>query len=268
MYEFIGVPYTANEYTSIWPEPDGSNVMATQCDIWACIQRLNVSVTNGVPKQTVMDIWNKSTNTGVLVGPYYFTDVPADFNTTAGAVYSFDDQVAIGIGSAMPQNAVVSAVYDMPGGNPNIAYGDGFGRALWKGTQDTQAFMEKLAKSMTNAVRTSAAAAPQTAYAGKTYVNESFVHVRWAWMAYPAAMLLVALAFFGGSVWQSERTRAMPCRAWKDSALVLLTVFLDEKLTKMARGALARPGELARRIGEEKVILENDWGLLALRRQE
>ena len=168
----------------------------------------------------------------------------------------------------MPRNARVAAVYDMPGANPNIAYGDGFGRALWKGTQNPQAFMDKLAKSMRNAVRTSAPAALQTAHVGETYINQSFVHVRWAWIASPAAMLLVALVFFVGSIWQNSRTRAVPCHAGKEGALVLLTVELDEKLAKMARGALARPGELAKRIRDERVILEDDWGLLVLRRQE
>ena len=50
--------------------------------------------------------------------------------------------------------------------------------------------------------------------------------------------------------------------------MVLLTVPLDKKITNKAKSSLARPSEMSERIGKERVFLENNWGLLAMKKQE
>jgi hypothetical protein len=96
-------------------------------------------------------------------------------------------------------------------------------------------------------------------YAG----TQSYVHVRWAWLAFPAAMLLTSLVFLLASMWQTHRSNT---HAWKDSALVLLSVALDPDILDNAHACFNQPGELERQIREEKVFLEKSDGGLELRR--
>jgi hypothetical protein len=137
--------------------------------------------------------------------------------------------------------------------------------SMWQGSQNWTHWIENLSRRLTNTIRTTWPATNSThfRYAGYATTTQPYLHVRWAWLAFPAAMLLASLAFFLLSVWQTCRSTA---EAWKDSAIVLLAVTLDPDILDKAKGHLNRPGELSKHIGKEKVFLVNQDGYLQLRR--
>jgi hypothetical protein len=76
--------------------------------------------------------------------------------------------------------------------------------------------LEAVATSTTNMVRQSV---NTTAVAGTVWTTEVYIHVNWAWLVYPVALLLLAILFLVGTMVSSARgSRAV----WKSSSLALL----------------------------------------------
>jgi hypothetical protein len=104
---------------------------------------------------------------------------------------------------------------------------------MWDGSGNWTHWIDKLSRSLTNTICTTwpvSNSIDSRYYAGQVSITQSYVHVRWAWLAFPAAMLLASLVFLLASMWQTHRSNT---HAWKDSALVLLSVALEPDIWAM-----------------------------------
>ncbi|KAG8630718.1 hypothetical protein KVT40_002337 [Elsinoe batatas] len=81
--------------------------------------------------------------------------------------------------------------------------------------------MSDLATSMTVAMRSFAGSVP---HEGQAWAWQSFVHVRWGFVAVPVATVVLTGLFLGLAVWRSRRGGV---EVWKSSALALLCFGLD-----------------------------------------
>ena len=94
-------------------------------------------------------------------------------------------------------------------------------------------YMDGLANSMT-AVMRQAGNAPNTASpTGISYKLETCIHVQWAWLSLPAALILLAAAFLISTILETRPWQM----TWKSSALALLFHGLDPN-TRETYGAL------------------------------
>ena len=102
-------------------------------------------------------------------------------------------------------------------------------------------YMDGLANSMT-AVMRQAGNSPNTASpTGISYKLETCIHVQWAWLSLPAALILLAAAFLVSTIIET-RTWQM---TWKSSALALLFHGLDAH-TRERYGALTDMRDMKR----------------------
>ena len=262
-----------------------TQVFATECALWLCVQAYDVSVSSGRLSQSMVRSWSKAHYRG-LQGDNFnvgFSDLPAEFNVAPSSNYSVSLDALTNLFYLFDfSNSIVEEVQNFTcDGEPGcklpatdlapvaVLTSSSYGAAaMWASSQDWDGFIQGIARSVTNNIRTYATAPDDTQalYAGQAYITESYVHVRWAWITYPAAMVFASFLYLLIVMWQSHRSsRTYNCYAWKDSTLALLSVSLDQQIMEEAKSGLAGPGELSERIGNKEVVLENDWGTLALR---
>lgn len=85
-------------------------------------------------------------------------------------------------------------------------------------TKDYIMSIENLATSMTNNIRqqNDSGSSP---FVGVAHKTETYVHVRWAWFAYPATVLVLSLLYLLGTIIESQKRDVL---IWKSSNLALL----------------------------------------------
>ena len=268
--------YTANFETIYQASPGNTAtgavaaISAAECALWFCVQAYDVSTTVGKQVQNVGGNWttvfypNTTANEGW--DTIDFKNIPDDFNVVPGQTYSFSYLQLQSLRDSFDFNQTITNTEDYMNSEAGGLYvSSDIATSMWRGSQDWTHWIETLSTSLTNAIRANwpASNATHSHYAGQANSTQSYVNVRWAWLAFPAAMLLASLVFFLLSVWQTYRSSA---RAWKDSALVLLSVTVDPDILDKAKGYLDQLGELLRQVGKEKVFLQNQEGHLELRR--
>jgi hypothetical protein len=86
----------------------------------------------------------------------------------------------------------------------------------------------------------------------------ALVKIRWAWIAFPAFLILASFLSLLMSMWQTQHSNVY---AWKDSSLALLALGLATPTSrKLPAAGMNVPGELNRRVGDKRVYLSNEDG--------
>ncbi len=261
----IGVP---------WQASITANASATECALWACVQRYSVSVHDGRQSQEITSTWTRTRNPSFPIssqltseggplnpglasegaqGHVTFVDIPSDYNVLPNANFTITGDAWNTLNNyALNPMFETLEITGTQGQEPTAL-------AVWQGSTDWDSWIENLAQSLSNQLRLSVPTTndPQSHYAGQAYFSVAFVKVRWAWIAFPAFMVLASLVFLVMSMWQTRRSSVY---AWKDSTLALLALDLDEDIAKDAAGSVNVPGELGRRIGKKRVYLDNGEG--------
>ncbi|KAI9712054.1 MAG: hypothetical protein M1820_001763 [Bogoriella megaspora] len=94
-----------------------------------------------------------------------------------------------------------------------------------------QLLLSDLATSMTVAMRSFTSGVQEVRGVAETM--ESYVHVRWAFLALPLAVVVSAALFLVCVIW---RTKRVGCKAWKGSALAILRCGLDTAVSMSLTG--------------------------------
>ena len=142
--------------------------------------------------------------------------------------------------------------------------GDSWMNRLWaNGTADLASvtrYMDGITASVTAALRAGGDPSNSNPVRGQILSNRTCVGVNWPWLAMPAALLLVALAFLVPVIWQSQsmagRSYEMGGRKpWKSSMLPLLWCGLRDSPSFHFKGS-DRVEEMQKHAGEAKVTLQ------------
>jgi hypothetical protein len=243
---------------------DSDNLLAAECVLFWCVQTYNASVTQNIKSEEVISYFYNTTNNapnifpGELISPTNAssnntladlnygqiiqlipTNVPdsvynADYpftvdslaNFTVSAVFSdwlepssWDNISTIQSGSNLTGclNYFISAAYSEPQtseSNETTAYVGGM--------------MSKIASSMTDSIRISDGyGGVQTGdfkAFGTSWTSETYVHVRWEWLVFPAILACVALFFILAVMINTARSNT---RIWKADPLALIFHGLD-----------------------------------------
>lgn len=234
--------------------PDG--VRATECALWWCLQAYRITVNSTQQLQTTIRTWSQRKPTGEDGNPsgIEFKNVPQEFNVVPGTTYGISKMALRGL-----QAGFDGLFRGSVRGSPRVgySYNGAMIQSIKSGSQDMDKFINNIAKSMTNGLRTQAPAdnATTSYYAGTAYSMQTYKHVRWAWIALPAATVVGSCFFLLAIMWQSKRHGV---HGWKDSALALLFSSVTTNLVKKRKGGLDQPDELMKKVGSEKVILRED----------
>ncbi|KAK4987298.1 hypothetical protein LTR50_004724 [Elasticomyces elasticus] len=269
-YNFIGLPRNAflqRVTDRKMSEPlQISDLIAAECGMWYCLQAHYVNVSFGNIVQSHTDHWNEAQEPDLMSGDdvfnltgkdiINFTNVPAAFNLDPGTVYGVDVRAFIVIGIALDgllQGDVLNAGQAVGSGNSDCV------RAVWYFADNLDAWISNLALSVSNHIRLTDTAQVSKRYAGTAWAPVVYVKVRWAYLTFPIAMVVLSIAFWASSVVETLRSPAKP---WKSSALAVLYARLDQELQNEAANGLLEEDDLGKYVHRRKVVLsdqEDGW---------
>jgi hypothetical protein len=90
----------------------------------------------------------------------------------------------------------------------------------WVAPNNITRHMEKIATALTNVVRSDAESSQFIA--GQAYAPETYVEVKWAWLTFPIAMLVLSIMFLAATMIRTSQTGDEGLGAWKTSAMPTL----------------------------------------------
>lgn len=221
---------------------------AQQCTLTTCVQRIEASITNGDLNETVI---STTTNDTVPRGidlaksqvPIQITSPSPNGTTTetyemarhvvAAIQVWFADLFRNGTASRSPKytedqtlkdhNVLVNLTVGISEG-PTFFDTDIVQAFYWnyyEYPKGIEMLMHDMAVSMTVSLRSIGGEKVE----GTAYINQTYVHVQWGFVAVPVLAVVMAALFLGTVVW---KTRQSGTRLWKTSALAMLFHGLDE----------------------------------------
>ena len=248
-FEAIGAPYQSASTTG---------VAASQCALFWCVQALNASTKNGITSETV--VGNSTSMNSNLI----FYDDLRNFNVAPGSSFRVNGRAAQAVRNSMPDmSSNVTTDSKSSAASASYKYSSELASAIWAGSHDWNSFISNWASTVSNTIRTSAPAPPSTRYAPAVMAREGFIHVRWAWLAYPASLILGTTILLSLTIMQTSKSNILP---WKGSALAMLFTSVESEFLNEARGESGRRNGLARAVGTERVVLEQEDGAWLFRR--
>lgn len=259
-----------------------SDSVATECALWYCIQAHNISVQAGELRDEVMDTWheavavdNPDESRGDKADSYadfYFTDAPETFNTDKDEVY-----FAVYWDHRRLRDYIGNTTDGLVRGNLNNYNGEGRSNrtggdivtGLFMNFGETDKFIDRLSKSMSNALRGQGwigvrnpdeeepwnydglKAQVKRKYEGTVYADQVTIVVRWGWITYLVALVALSIVFLIAQIVQTARQ--MDVRAWKDDPLAPMWLDLDATLKQEFRRGLENPKGAQEVVGERPV---------------
>lgn len=189
---------------------------AWECSLSYCIKIYSASVKDGEFQQEVKRFWrNNSASHSQNRDLIYNT--PMSFLTTTKNVSVF----TVATLAATALNSFMSIAFTGSGridhSNSESAFSSDVIHALYK-TEDLPMTIDNLAASMSNNIRqqTDNESSP---FNGLAFKTETYVHVRWAWFAYPGMLLALLSFYLAGTILETARRDV---RVWKSSNLALI----------------------------------------------
>jgi len=200
------------------------------------MQAYNTSVTGGIPSQSTVATWNKTTFDSATRAWVNMTDIPyTTFNMPTSKTYGISFAAVEALINRFDFYETPNTVrYERtPTHDANTYYFSSDMVITLFNMTDYSGWIEQLALSMTNRFRSGGAISTvsngtdQGYYAGTARSQETYVHIRWLWLIYPAALVVAALVFVVATMVQ---THARGVRHWKDDPLALLCCRVDEEV--------------------------------------
>ncbi|CAG9998285.1 unnamed protein product [Clonostachys byssicola] len=247
----IGVP------ASLTPEATLNKSLAAECAVWYCLQAREVKMEMGVLTDKAADKWHKANRTNGANDPtsnVTFIDIPASFNADSKDTYGLGYMQMYGMKTYFQKTVQGNVSADGTVGTKfsSTDYAEG----LHNGFDDLESWMDRLTRSMTNEARTNgnltktkndrSSMDKNERYSGTALTNQAIFYVRWTWIIYPAAVVLISVLYL---VLEVVRTAGMhDVRPWKDDPLMPLYLDLDEQLKQQVYQGLTEGGSAASRV--------------------
>lgn len=247
----VGLPHNISYSSGL------NQSVATECALWYCLQAHEVKVVLGKTEDNVVQTWShvQDLEPG-YTGNITFKNVPGSMNVDASDKYGMSFKQVLGMSQYLNKTFIGNVSAD---GGLQVLYPDtDFAGGMHRGLDDTNAWIDRLARSMTNEIRlnnTVANAASEGRYHGTTNTTEVVIVVRWKWIIYPAALVLLSMAYLFYAILYTTRLQVQP---WKADALVPLCLRLDNDLEYLAADGFDDEGGINKKIGESTVKLQMD----------
>ena len=262
-WEAVGAPANTTS-ASDWQnwQNASTTTVASECALWMCVQSFDTRQTNGKQSQTVtrsfsqIHPWTARTNDE----NYYnynvsFLDLPPEMNPPLSHNFSVYPSAFFAIseyfGTLFTGNISFFRMQQ--------AYTSDYIQGIWDASGDLDTWIQTVATSMTNIIRTVGEAEPAIGYDGIGY--QLGYDVRWAWIVLPAIMIGMSLLIL---VFIIVKTARSPVHAWKGSPLVLLFLNVDGELRERALTQMEQFHGVEKAIGNSQVLLSREmnggWG--------
>ena len=238
---------------------DPNDAYAIECAMWYCVQTYATSVKDSILHQEILSSYRNDSATLAHHSDLIYNTSASSHPKSAANTTIF--RVAFLAAEAL--NSFMSSTFTGSGGlnRSGSAFSSDIQQALYN-TANISARIDNLAVAMTNNIRQQSDNLTNPAQ-GTTWVSETYVHVRWKWFTYPAAVAILAIVFLTGSIVETAYREVL---VWKASNLALLfhgqgLDLTDPPFVKVNR--LSRMSELAKDVKIELTqTIEEDWRLV------
>ncbi|KAL8735955.1 MAG: hypothetical protein Q9166_000517 [cf. Caloplaca sp. 2 TL-2023] len=209
--ELQGIEPSVLRFTSLLSKKvsDPKDALAVECSMFYCVGNYAASVTNGVADQRLLSSWRNDSAR---------LDTKSDLVLNPLASFSNESFTVTHL-AAVALNSFMSETFTGSGGinNSGSAFSSDVIQALYD-TSNLTRRIENLATSMTNSIRGQDDNVSGPAY-GIAWTNETYVHVRWAWFAFPSTLIVLSSCFLLGVILE---TWFRDILVWKSSNIALL----------------------------------------------
>lgn len=204
---------------------------AMSCGVFMCVKTFNSTITNGTLSETVQSTHyiNASAFTqsnGVYKAPISAAGLPGN----ATLMISQDSLNVFGqsLATLYTGSVIFGPGFRRGDGVPTYAFGytsTTLQSLFNNGSVDIEQAVANIATVMTNVIRQQSD--PMQYFVGTSYSLETFLVVRWAWIAYPATLEAVVLLFLLATIFKTGRSGVQS--VWKSSPIALLFHGLEDR---------------------------------------
>ncbi|KAL8638709.1 MAG: hypothetical protein Q9228_004160 [Teloschistes exilis] len=232
---------------------DPNDVYAVECSMFYCVGNYNASVSNGIADQRMLASWRNDSSrlnveSDVVLNP------PSSFTNESDQ----DEPFRVTHIAAAAINSFMSNIFTGSGGinNSGSAFSSDVMQALYD-TSNLTRRIDNLATSMSNSIRDQDDHVTDPAY-GIAWTKETYVHVRWGWLAFPITLVSLASLFLLGIILETSHRDIL---VWKSSNLALLFHGRSLNLTASSDGPVSRLSAMTSRASDIKAkLLETPQG--------
>jgi hypothetical protein len=252
-FNFIGQSYSefvgANQGS--WPPQNRTifnraNVLAYECGLWQCLQARSVNVSNGVVSDTLVDFRVKKVShnsSWAEEATFNFGGFEPDIELRTYGRTDIDqleevlDRVLTG-SVTINTGADVTYTPDVNSYEPGLVgqfdgatrdFGADCIHAAWMYADEYDEWWARLVKSMTNNIRMNGFLVSEETerYRGIAWTEVTYTKVRWLWLVFPAALVLLSMVFLVATMVASWHSGLRP---WKSFILPVLYTRLEDGL--------------------------------------
>jgi hypothetical protein len=246
-WEAVGAPANSVGGTQ-W---QNQTTVASECALWMCVQSYDVPATFSVQlMQVVNESFSKidaaTRQAHALVNNISFLALPEDMNPPPNQTFSISGLALLSLteyfATMFEGNITLNQAEQNPSSDPV--------QAIWAASADLDTWLQTVAGSVTNVIRTSSPANKNQMYNGTGY--RIAYDVQWIWISLPALLVASSVLIL---VTIMIKTARSPVQAWKGSPLAVLFMDVDRGIRYGALGQLDRHGGVEKRIGKTRVTL-------------
>jgi hypothetical protein len=221
---------SSNATATNWPP----TYLATECALFWCVKTIHASVKKGIYTETAITASTAITNN---------TGTPEI--TSNGTTFSITPLAHQSLTGTKGVTAVLTGW--ARSSSPNRAFSSDIMQGIATNL-DIPEVMARVSTALTNLIRDSDSTT--VAVSGTTMIKESFIRVRWLWLAFPVTIWVVSLGFLIMIVIQSREGEVKKgMRVWGANSLALLYYGLDsESQERIQAGDWEQMEELSERL--------------------
>lgn len=212
-----------------------------KCILSWCVQTVQSAYSWGLYEETVVfEFWNTTSGSGPWPWRAWETktELTMDYSSNI-TTKSSTSELTYGLGNdtlqeimtlfddIFPSSYAANSTTSVPllryKNYPNGPWTQSLDFNPWLAPNDITQHMRRLARSMTNVLRFSSS---REMLPGHAYTNETYVTVKWEWLIFPFALLLLSLAFLVLTMIKTSKDTVIG--VWKTSAMPTLIYGLPE----------------------------------------
>jgi len=241
-------------YMSLSQGFSNQTTTASECAMWLCVQAYNVSTRSNHQVQTTIQTFSSINSTPtdeIGLANFTFPTLPAEMNATPNTNYSVSALGALGFQDTLSAMFNGTASLDIESSSAESDAVD----AIWSASANLNPWIQRVALSMTNALRNNSGLPSHALYNGTGY--QLGISVRWPWIALPAAMVVLSLVFLAMVMVQTARS---PVASWKGSPLAFLFFDVDQEIKRSVLGHTDRFNGIEDAVSDARVVLRGQPG--------
>jgi hypothetical protein len=251
-------PMTTLSLFGVPPRDDDfklDEMISKQCKLSFCIQSHETAITNGQQSQHISTepqhlTWNSMNNVGSLDLDTYTN---SSFTVDIVTWYMMQEYLASQLNGSIEITLRETGLANSAPVWHRESTGTAFMMNIWNATEEASSFIDSLATSITNYLRSTGPPANDTLGEGSAF--ELGVSVNWYWLVLPAVLTGLSITLLAATMTRTRHSDAPP---WKISLLQPMLIEMDESVRNACQGKMTKHHAVEKAVGDSRVeLVEN-----------